>query len=116
MTRAQQVRAVFHVLKETLGDQYSAGDLLRSAAALVEACRTLDEEEALDRRVGPREAFFASEVDKAMADGGWRVLDFERRAGMHLLDELPERGIVVQKRLDRLVGRPEWPRIETVWP
>lgn len=114
MTRSQTVKAFYRVLKEALGPDVSAGDVLRAAATLLAAFEAPEFEE-VDRRQGPREGFFASEVDTAMEDGGWQVLDFELRSGMPLLDEQPENAPVVRRGIERLVGRTEWPRIEMAW-
>jgi hypothetical protein len=49
-------------------------------------------------------------VDKAMRDGGWRVLNFERKTGMALSDDLPDNHWAVKTRILGFVGQVQWPR------
>ena len=79
MSRPSQIRRVVAELRAVLGPEYPFRDLLRLAAIIVRAHR---EPEVLDEGGYVRSAFFAIEVDLALQDGGWKVLDFERRGGM----------------------------------
>ncbi len=74
MSRPQQVRAVFQELRQALGDQFSAGELLERAAALVSLL--MDEDDSLySERMTDRISFEERDLCEAMADGGWSVLN-----------------------------------------
>jgi hypothetical protein len=111
LNRPQKLREVFAELKETFGKQLPAGELIRLATALIEAYQTIDIEQYGDFGYATRDPFFIWDVDKAMRDGGWRILSFERKAGMELSDELPDNYWAVQTRIQRFIGQTEWPRI-----
>ncbi len=86
MNRPQQVRAVFQELRQTLGDRYSAGELLKRAAALVDLLT--DEDDPLDREcITGRIPFEERDLHEAMADGGWRILNTAYRHERYLFDE-----------------------------
>ena len=108
MNRPDQIRQIYAELRRTLGSA-SAGDLLRLAALIV---RTYRSPEKLDRsfRDG-RRPFVELELDNAMKDGGWRILAYEARAGMPFTDDLPDNYFGVRARLQKLVGRTQWPHI-----
>jgi hypothetical protein len=109
MNEPSQIREVYKELRRAFGDDVSAAVLLRLAAHIVHAAR---EPKKLDPsfRDGYRHpTFFSREVDRPMDDGGWRVMDYERRAGMQFTDDLPENYFAVQARIHRLVGRLQWP-------
>jgi hypothetical protein len=111
VNRPAQIRQIYVELKHALGDEVSAGDLLRLAALIVENYR---EPEKLDPTFGdgPRQTPFVElELDNAMKDGGWRILEYEGRAGMRFSDELPDNYFSERARIQRLVGRTQWPRI-----
>jgi len=110
LNRSQKLREVFAELKQFCGEKISAGELLRLATALIETYRNLDVERYGDFGYPKRDPFFASDVDKAMSDGGWRILNFERKTGMALSDDLPDNHWAVQTRIQKLVGQIQWPR------
>jgi hypothetical protein len=105
LNRSQQLREVFAELKQFYGDKVSAGELLRLAAALIEAYQNIDVERYGDFGYPKRDPFFASDVDKAMRDGGWRVLNFESKAGMPLSDDLPDNYWALLARIQVLVRK-----------
>lgn len=80
MNRPNQIRQIAELLREELGPRVPFRDLLRMAAIIVRAHREPERFLLDEGRI--RSAFFALEVDIALGDGGWRVLDFERRLGM----------------------------------
>ena len=80
MTRPDQVRQIAVALRRELGPHIPFRDLLRMAAVIVQAYREPERVRLDEGRI--RSAFFALDVDVAFGDGGWRVLDFERRLGM----------------------------------
>jgi hypothetical protein len=104
MNRPQQIREVFFELRRAVGDQASARELLQLASAIVRAY-TEPEDDGAEPEFWGRAPFLAAEVDKAMMDGGWRVLDFECRCGLPVAEETPENTLWVQARLRRLVER-----------
>jgi hypothetical protein len=103
-----------NLFRLALGDAFSAGELLRLAASLVAAYK-LERDERDYGGYRARDPFAAAAVDKAMTDGGWKILDFEHRAGMPMSDDIPENQLAVEARIKGFVGRAEWPRIEMAW-
>jgi hypothetical protein len=73
-SRSIKVRQVFAELRHALGTEIPAGELLRLAAALVDASNPRDHE-ACD--AGPGLARDRVPLDKAFADGGWRIMGSE---------------------------------------
>jgi hypothetical protein len=71
--RSIKVREVFAELRRALGAKIPAGELLRLAAALVDAT---DPTQIRDehRRVGGRPALDRMPLDRAFSDGGWRIM------------------------------------------
>jgi hypothetical protein len=114
MNRPLLTRAVFFELRRALRDAFSAGELLRLAASLVAAYK-LDWEDKDYGGYVSRDPFRAAAVDKAMMDGGWKILDFEHRSGMPMSDDTPEDHLAVEARIKGFVGRAEWPRIGMAW-
>jgi len=77
-TRSLKVRAVFAELRLALGKDIPAGELLQLAAALVDASYPRkDNDGKPDVRARP--ATDQVPLDKAFADGGWRIMDAEPR-------------------------------------
>ena len=83
MNRPQQVRAVFQELRRTVGDRFSARELLEQAAALVDLFAVPEDNTRFELRRGgvPFEEW---SLDVAMADGGWRILNDEYRQTLAL--------------------------------
>lgn len=75
-SRSIKVRQVFAELRHALGTEIPAGELLRLAAALVDASHPCDSTNE-DRNAGPGAARDQMPLDKAFADGGWRILGSE---------------------------------------
>jgi hypothetical protein len=76
--RSIKVRQVFTELRRALGSEIPAGELLRLAAALVDATTPYESRDE-HRSVGPQPAFDQLPLDKAWEDGGWRIMDRESR-------------------------------------
>jgi hypothetical protein len=77
MTRSSQVRAVYRELRRSLDRDCSARQLISYAASLMALYR----EPPDDLQSDPHEVslpFERWDVDRAFADGGWRILAFER--------------------------------------
>ena len=111
MTQTQKIREIFAVFKSVYAGKRPAGELLRAAFAFIELYKALEVERYAEEGYSTREAFFAAAVDRAMKDGGWRIMDYERKTGMALSDDLPDNYLSVQARIKNFVGRTEWPRI-----
>jgi hypothetical protein len=110
VTRPDQLRRVFVELKAVLPDE-PAWRLLKLAAYIVKAHR---EPEGLDLDgFVERTPFFSLDVVKAIEDGGWRVLEFERWQGMSFGDEISDNHHRTEARLRNLLGRTSWPRSGT---
>jgi hypothetical protein len=99
--RSIKVRQVFYELRRAPGLDIPAGELLRLAAALVDATAPLEER---DERgdVRPRPAVDVLPLDKAFEDDGWRILEAERRwLGERCWDDDP--GFAVSSGIKRKV-------------
>lgn len=86
MRKSALVLQVFAELKHALGPDVPDGDVLRLANALLRAYVHTQEDEGPRLRATAFLPFISEEVDAAMADGGWRVLDFESRRGLGIVD------------------------------
>lgn len=112
MTRPSQIRRIVAELREVLGPDVPAWELLQLAYHFVEAHRAPEIDDYDEPAV--RNSFFAAEVDLAFQrDNGWKVVDFERQQGMAFSDELPDSYYRTEARLRSLIGRTIWPRTET---
>lgn len=112
MTRPEQIRRIVAELRQALGPDVPAWELLQLAGIILAAHR---EPEVGDIEAPPsRSPFFALEVDKAFGrGGGFGVLNFERRQGMKFSDDLSDDHYRTEARLRGLIGRTQWPRTET---
>ena len=73
MNRSQKVKQVYRELREAVGEEFPAIELLQTAAQLVEIVN--DDGPITGARLqGSRPIFDEKPVDQIMADGGWRVL------------------------------------------
>ena len=111
MQNPARLRAIYAELRRAAGKEIAAADLLRLAHFLLKQYR-LDaarvEVDEYGRPVDSR-AFFALPVDVAMADGGWRILNFEERRSFGIDDISPlEKSLIT--RLVRRYVRSEWPQ------
>lgn len=75
-SRSIKVRQVFAELRQALGAETPAGELLRFAAALVDASYSREPKDE-HRNVIDRPAFDQVPLDKAFADGGWHIMETE---------------------------------------
>ncbi len=100
MNRPQQVRAVYQEMRRTVGDRFSARELLEQAAALVDLFAIPEDNSRFELRTGgvPFEEW---SLDAAMADGGWRILNHEYRQTLALHREEAEE-IMIHNGLARL--------------
>ena len=103
MNRPQQVRAVFQELRRTVGDRFTARELLEQAAALVELFTVPEDASSFELRTGgiPFEEW---SLDVAMADGGWRILNYEYRQTLAQRRRDAEE-IMIHNGLARLAAR-----------
>lgn len=90
MARISQVMKVYAELRHTLDpSEYSAAQILQIAQLVVDSYHQSEaEDHAGVVRIGPLSRMSWS-VDLAMSDGGWRVLDWERKLGMAFSDDDP---------------------------
>lgn len=75
--RPQKIRRIYHELRRAVGPEVAALELLRLAALLVSEPRV--EEHDYEATSTWRPHFEQLPLDQAFADGGWRVLENERR-------------------------------------
>jgi hypothetical protein len=99
-----QLHEVFALLKRHVDKKLPAGELLRLAFAFMELYRSIDIERYGDLGYSTREAFFAAAVDRAMKDGGWRIMAHEVKIGMAFSDDLPDNHLEISARIKRLIG------------
>jgi len=110
MTRPSQIRRIFAVLRRAHPNA-SGTELLQLAEYIIKAHRDpefVEFSDGYDRR-----SFYARDLSSAFEDGGWQVLEFERRQGMSFGDEISDTRDRVEARLRPLIGRTKWPRTET---
>jgi hypothetical protein len=86
MNRPQRVRAVFQELRQTVGDRFSARELLEQASALVELLIDENADPLYRERMTDSVPFEERDLHDAMADGGWRVLNHVCRHDRDLYD------------------------------
>lgn len=77
-SRSIKVRQVFAELRNALGSEIPAGELLKLAAALVDASYPREPKDE-HRNFVDRPAFDQVPLDKAFADGGWNIMETEPR-------------------------------------
>jgi hypothetical protein len=107
MARPGQFRRIFAELRRARPNA-SGRELLQLTDYIIRAHR---EPELIEFNDGyGRRSFFAQDIVSAFEDGGWRVLDFERRQGMSFDDEISDNRDRVEVRLRPLIGRTKWPR------
>lgn len=95
MDRAKKLREIYSELRRELDPSISAKDVLRHAAALIDAFEESSIEVHYSNRGGHSgAAFFEWPLDRAFADGGWRVMAYQQETA----DELEYR-----ERRDRLL-------------
>ena len=82
MNRPAQIRAIFAELRSALGESYSDRELLKLAHSIILAYAAAGKvDDDVVEAIKSGRSFFATPLDEAMEDGGWRVLDFEDRRG-----------------------------------
>ena len=77
MTRTKLIRRIYFELRQSVGSGVSQAEILRCAAKLVKLHSGEDNGPRLDSRTGGY-PFSMWSLDRAYADGGWRVLKYER--------------------------------------
>jgi hypothetical protein len=107
MRKPALVRTIYAELRSSLGNEASAGDLLRLAHLIVRAHTEQIDELADFGRPGDGRSFATLPVDDAMRDGGWRILSFEAHR-LEYLDDVDVGFIAALRPLvERYLG-PEW--------
>jgi hypothetical protein len=93
---------VYAELRFALGKKVAARDLLDCANAVIEICRP-DRSAASDDPSEVKRPFINWPLDRAIADGGWRVLACER--GGFVTDYSDDDiGVPTRYRLQRILG------------
>jgi hypothetical protein len=102
--RALKIRQVFAELRNALGNEIPAIELLQLAARLVDATRSpnVRDDEAVIR---VRPSIDELPLDKAFADGGWEIMARDHAYRFEQFDEDPCVGAGAQSTLDRLMKR-----------
>lgn len=107
MRKSAQVRAVYAELRQMLGDEASAGDVLKLAHIFLRAYSDPPDEMREFGVAGESRPFLTLPVDDAMSDGGWRVLIFERERSAFLDRRDPIDMARFEPLLTKYLG-PEW--------
>ncbi len=102
--RALKVRRVFAELRQALGGDVPAGELLQLAAKLVNATHPQDERDYGDL-ASPRQTFDELPLDMAFADGGWRIMARERSCNVGQFDEDPSMRERSRTKLNAILKR-----------
>ncbi len=100
MSRPDRVRRVYGELRRTLGDQFPSHEILRAAARLVDLFGGREGHSGI-RHGTPRPTFEELPLDKAFADGGWRILSRESSQLAELFSDDP-RDLAVRRELRSL--------------
>jgi hypothetical protein len=102
-----RLRTIYGELRRALGADAPAGDLLRLAHVILRAYNEEGVEPDGFEEAAESRAFLLQPVDKAMSDGGWRVLEFELERATGPDDIDPEQLADLRRYIERFLG-PEW--------
>jgi hypothetical protein len=102
--RVFKIRQVFAELRHALDNELPTIELLQLATKLVDATRApsvRDDEKLINTRPSIDEL----PLDKAFADGGWRIMARDRAYTLDQFEEDPYFGAGTKETLDRLMKR-----------
>jgi hypothetical protein len=97
MNRSQKVKKIYTVLRNAPGSKISSKQALTVAARLVEVYDDRSDLTGFSLD-GGRRSFVEYDIDEAMADGGWRVLQKEQ-AWVNTLYDGENNDYLVQRKL-----------------
>lgn len=78
MRKPKRIRMIYAELREVLGPSVPASDLLKVANVILRAYNTDVSDSDGFGRPGFNRSIVSLPLDEAIADGGWRVLEFEQ--------------------------------------
>lgn len=107
MRKPAQIRAIYAELRQMLGEEAPAGDLLKIAHLFLRAYSDTPDELREFGVAGESRPFLTLPVDEAMSDGGWRILTFERERSTFLDLRDPVAMAKFEPLLSKYLG-PEW--------
>jgi len=107
MRKPGQIRVIYAELRQMLGDEVAAGDLLKIANLFLRAYSDPPDELKEFGVAGDSRPFLTLPVDEAMSDGGWRILSFERDRSWFLDLRDPIELAKFEPLLSKHLG-PEW--------
>jgi len=115
MRKPDLVRAIYVELRRNVAKDIPDGDILRLAHLIVRS--QLEERDLLADfgRAGIGHSLLNAEVDEAMSDGGWRILEYEVgcRGVAENLD--PTQSYAARTLIERYLG-PEWQHHQWIGP
>ena len=100
MSRPHRVRKVYGELRRSLRDRFPSHEILKTAARLVDLFDGREGHSGI-RHGTPRPTFEELPLDKAFADGGWRILAREYSLFVEVYSEDP-RNLTVGRELKSL--------------
>lgn len=115
MRKPDIVRAIYAELRRSVASDIPDGDLLRFAHLIVQSqVGHTDLLAEFGKAVAGR-SLLSAEVDEAMSDGGWRILEFEGRTTSGRDDPDGGERRVLQNLIQRYLG-PEWQHHQWIGP
>ena len=107
MRKPDLIRAIYAELRRNVASDVADGDLLRFAHLIVQSQSDQTDLLAVFGRAVAERSLWSAEVDDAMKDGGWRILEFEGRTTSSRDDPDGGESRVLQDLIERYLG-PEW--------
>lgn len=106
MNSSEKVLAIYHALRLEFGQTIPAGELLAAAYATFDEYRRLKQGDGWEDGERNRPVLPGIPTDEALSDGGWKILEFERKQTFDP-DEctLGERARI-QQRIKDILERP----------
>jgi len=115
MRKPDLIRAIYAELRRNIASDIPDGDLLRFAHLIVQS-QTQDTDLLAEfGRVVSGQSLLSAEVDQAMNDGGWRILEFEGQTTSARDDSDGGKRRVLRNLIQRYLG-PEWQHHQWIGP
>lgn len=107
MQKSTRIRVIFRELRQIVGNDVPASDLVRLANFILRSQTEATQERDEFGRPSDKTAFFRLPIDEAMRDGGWRILAYEQEQ----LDDIDlysvKKALLVRAYVSKYLGA-EW--------